>query len=65
VAEPGIFTDLYNGYNATLINGSTAAANALLNAVAPELAAALSLFVIVNGVLVFLEKLPWNCAVLN
>jgi type IV secretion system protein VirB6 len=65
VAEPGIFTDLYNGYNATLINGSTAAANALLNAVAPELAAALSLFVIVNGVLVFLEKLPWNSAVLN
>ncbi|MEA2741927.1 MAG: type secretion system protein VirB6 [Acetobacteraceae bacterium] len=65
MAEPGIFTDLYNGYNATLINGSTAAANALLNAVAPELAAALSLFVIVNGVLVFLEKLPWNSAVLN
>jgi type IV secretory pathway VirB6-like protein len=65
VAEPGIFTDLYTGYNATLINGSTAAANALLGAVAPELTAALGLFVIVNGVLVFLQKLPWNTAVLN
>jgi len=65
MAEPAIFADLYDGYNATLINGSTAAADTLLNAVAPELAAALSLFVIVNGVLVFLEKLPWNTAVLN
>jgi type IV secretion system protein VirB6 len=65
MAEPGIFTDLYDGYNATLINGSTAAANALLGAVAPELTAALGLFVIVNGVLVFLERLPWNTGVLN
>ena len=65
VAQPGIFTDLYDGYNATLINGSTAAANALLGAVAPELTAALGLFVIVNGVLVLLRKSPWNTAVSN
>jgi TrbL/VirB6 plasmid conjugal transfer protein len=65
VAEPGIFTDLYDGYNATLINGSTTAANALLGAVAPELAAALGLFVTVNGTLTFLGRLEWNTAVLN
>jgi type IV secretion system protein VirB6 len=65
VAEPGIFTDFYTGYNATLINGSTAAANALLGAVGGELAGALGLFVIVNGVLVLLDRLPWNTAVLN
>jgi type IV secretory pathway VirB6-like protein len=60
-----MFADLYNGYNATLINGSTAAADALLGAVAPELAAGLGLFVIVNGVLVMLQRLQWNAAVLN
>jgi type IV secretion system protein VirB6 len=61
----GMFTSLFNGYNQTLINGSTNAADALLGAVAPELAAALSLFVVVNGVLVMLQKLPWNTAILN
>jgi type IV secretory pathway VirB6-like protein len=60
-----MFADLYNGYNATLINGSTAAADALLGAVAPELAAGLGLFVIVNGVMVMLQRLQWNAAVLN
>jgi type IV secretion system protein VirB6 len=61
----GMFANIYNSYSATLINGSTAAADALLNAVAPEMTAALSLFVIANGVLVMLQKLPWNTAVLN
>ena len=65
MAEPAIFADMYNGYNPTLIQGSTAAANALLNAAAPELAAALGLFVIANGVLVMLHKMDWNTAVLN
>jgi type IV secretion system protein VirB6 len=65
MAEATVFADIYNGFSGTLINGSTAAADALLNAVAPELAAALGLFVIVNGVLVMLQKLPWNTAVLN
>lgn len=37
----------------------------MLNAAAPELAAGLGLFVIVNGVLVMLHKLQWNTAVLN
>jgi type IV secretory pathway VirB6-like protein len=65
MAEPAIFADIFNGYSATLINGSDAAANALLGAVAPELAAALSLFVIANGTMVFLQRLPWNTAILN
>jgi type IV secretion system protein VirB6 len=60
-----MFANLFNGYNATLINGSMQAADGLLNAAAPELSAALSLFVIVNGVLTMLQKLPWNTAVLN
>jgi hypothetical protein len=63
--ESTVFADLYNGYAGTLVNGSTAAADALLGAVAPELAATLGLFVIINGVLVFLERLAWNTAVLN
>jgi type IV secretion system protein VirB6 len=62
---PGIFTNLYNGYNATLVQGSTAAANALLTAIQPELVSALGLFVIVNGVLVMLARLQWNAAILN
>lgn len=65
MAAPGMFSNLYNGYSATLINGSTTAADALLNAAAPELAAGLGLFVIVNGVMVMLQKLQWNTAVLN
>ena len=65
MAAPGMFSNLYNGYSATLINGSTTAADALLNAATPELAAGLGLFVIVNGVLVMLHKLQWNTAVLN
>jgi type IV secretion system protein VirB6 len=65
MAESTVFADLYNGFAGTLINGSTAAADALLGAVAPELAAALSLFVIANGTLVFLQRLPWNTAILN
>ena len=63
--ESTVFADLYTGYAGTLINGSTDAADALLNAIAPELAAALSLFVIVNGVLVMVSKLQWNTAILN
>ena len=63
--ESTVFTDLYTGYAGTLINGSTDAADALLNAIAPELAAALGLFVIINGVLVMLSKLQWNTAILN
>jgi hypothetical protein len=65
MAAPAMFATLYNGFSATLINGSTAAADALLTAVAPELTAALGLFVIVNGVLVMLSRLQWNAAVLS
>jgi type IV secretory pathway VirB6-like protein len=65
MAVQGVFTDFFDGFSATLINGSENAANALLGAVAPELLSALGLFVIVNGVMVFLHKLQWNAAVLN
>ncbi len=64
-AESTVFADVYNGFAGTLINGSTAAADALLNAAAPQLASLLGLFVIVNGVMVFLQRMQWNMAVLN
>jgi type IV secretion system protein VirB6 len=64
-AESTVFADVYNGFAGTLINGSTAAADALLNAAAPQLAGLLALFVIINGVMVFLQRMQWNTAVLN
>jgi type IV secretion system protein VirB6 len=59
------FTDIFAGYVENLNAASTAAADGLLGAVAPELAAALSLFVIANGVLVMLNRMQWNTAILN
>jgi type IV secretory pathway VirB6-like protein len=63
--ESTVFADLYNGYVGNLIAGSTAAADALIGAIGNELAAALGLFVIANGVLVFLGRMQWNVAILN
>lgn len=65
MAEPGMFSNIYNGYAPTLINGSTAASDALLEAIGPELVGALGLFVLVHAVLLILNRMQWNTAVLN